>query len=141
MDYKKLQINFERELLLQIVISMREKKLDKKGAKKVAKAFMPAMASIDEAAFIEKTARLCEFYPEILEAFLKTIKEYDEELKTKNLKLTREGIRKSSEFSREAPGIVHARLEEQFLEDVNGSKTQKFRQEPLTEGGEEYGSN
>ncbi len=97
MDYKTLQINFERELLLQIVISMREKKLDKKGAKKVAKAFMPAMTSVDEAAFINKTARLCEFFPEILEAFLKTIKEYDEELKNKNLKLTREELVKGGE--------------------------------------------
>lgn len=53
-------------------------KLTKKNAKKVAKAFVPTLTSEDADTFIEKNARLCEFYPEIMEAFLVTIKDYEQ---------------------------------------------------------------
>ncbi len=80
MDYKTLQTNFERELLFQIIYNMRRQKLSKKGARKVAKAFLPTLTSEDANVFIDKNARLCEFYPEIMEAFITTIKEYEKEV-------------------------------------------------------------
>jgi Asp-tRNA(Asn)/Glu-tRNA(Gln) amidotransferase B subunit len=78
MEYKTLQTNFERELLFQIIQNIKRKKLTKKNAKKVAKAFVPTLTSEDADTFIEKNARLCEFYPEIMEAFLVTIKDYEQ---------------------------------------------------------------
>ncbi len=83
MDYITLQKNFERELLFQIINKMRQKKLGKDQARLVSKAFLPTLKSVDEKDFIRQNARLCEFYPEILEAFLVTVKEYDD-LTTEN---------------------------------------------------------
>jgi hypothetical protein len=111
MDYKTLTTNFERELLFQIIYKMRQQKLTKKGARKVAKAFLPTLTSADAQEFIEKNARLCEFYPEILEAFITTIKQYDEEQKFQNLK--------------------------QVREEMEGTCPSKV----LTKGGEEHGRN
>jgi len=85
MEYKTLQTNFERELLFQIIQNIKRKKLTKKNAKKVAKAFVPTLTSEDADTFIEKNARLCEFYPEIMEAFLVTIKDYEQYVVTSGL--------------------------------------------------------
>ncbi len=98
MDYKTLQKNFERELLVQIIQNMRVKKLNKKGAKKVAKAFLPTLTCENTDQFIERNARLCEFYPEIMEAFLITIKDYEERLRVDRLNLAREKLTKVGEL-------------------------------------------
>ncbi len=85
MDYQTLQTNFERELLFQIIQNIKRKKLTKKDAKTVAKAFVPTLTSDDADTFIAKNARLCEFYPEIMEAFLVTMKEYEKYVVTTGL--------------------------------------------------------
>lgn len=85
MDYLTLQTNFERELLFQIIFKLGQKKLEKARARKVAQAFLPTLKSIDAPEFIKRNAKLSEFYPEILEAFLVTVKEYDRQKTEINL--------------------------------------------------------
>jgi len=85
MELKTLQTNFERELLFQIIYKMRHNKLTRVRARKVAKAFLPTLKFNSAEEFIAKNATLSEFYPEILEAFLVTVNDYEKETKGKNL--------------------------------------------------------
>lgn len=89
MELKTLQTNFERELLFQIISNLRHDKLTKSRAKNVAKAFLPTLKLNDAEEFILNNAKLSEFYPEILEAFLVSVKKYEEETKLNKLNLVR----------------------------------------------------
>ncbi len=79
MTYKTLQTNFERELLFQIIQNLRHKKLTHEEAKIVAQRFMPVLKSETAQEFIESLAKLAQYHPEILEAFIKTIREYEKD--------------------------------------------------------------
>lgn len=77
MEYKTLLTNFQRELLFSIILNMRKGKIDKKQSKKIAKIVLPAFKSESIEAFFKEIERISKYSPEISEAFVKTLKEYE----------------------------------------------------------------
>lgn len=79
MTYKTLQTNFERELLFQIIYNMRLKKISYRRAKEVSKVFLPVLKSEGIEEFIKELSVLSRNYPEIMEAFIITVRQYENE--------------------------------------------------------------
>lgn len=93
MTFKTLKTNFERELLFQIIQNLRKDKLSHVQAQILAQNFLPILRSESSEEFIEKLSKLGQFHPEILEAFVITIKEYEIESQDERLKNAREKIK------------------------------------------------
>lgn len=95
MTYKKLQNNFERELLFQIITKIRRAQISSIRARKIAQAFLPALKSKDAETFIGILNKLCYGYPEMLEAYIKAVKEYEDEKVTEGLVKARTNIKRA----------------------------------------------
>lgn len=93
MTYQTLVTNFERELLFQIIYNMRQKKLSSERARKTAKDFLPVLRSKNAEEFIESLSRLSRTSPEVMEAFIKTVKEYEKEKVIEELIKVRIGLK------------------------------------------------
>lgn len=135
MTYKTLQTNFERELLLQVITGLRQKKFSNDYAKRIAKAFLPALNSENPDQFMDSLTKMSYRYPEIMNAFIPVAKDYEKEMVSVNLEKVRSEMEESATSSLNALGIIHARVEERNQADLIDSKTQRVRQESL-KGGE-----
>ena len=94
MNYKTLQTNFQRELLYQIITSLKSGKLTHPRARQMASDFLPTLKLESPEAFIEKVSKLSEEYPEILNAFLASIKQYEKSQVKEGLESARTSILK-----------------------------------------------
>lgn len=92
MEYKTLLTNFQRELLFSIILNMRKGKIDKKQAKKIAKVVLPAFKSESIEAFFKEIERISKYSPEISEAFVKTLEEYEKETLEEKIKIVRQSL-------------------------------------------------
>lgn len=92
MTFKKLKTNFERELLFQIIQNLRKERLTHDSAQSLAKEFLPLLRSETSEDFINKVSKLSEKHPEILEAFLISVKDYEKDHITDSLETARTKI-------------------------------------------------
>lgn len=92
MSIKTLKMNFQRELLFSLILNMRKGEIDKKYARKIARALKVEFGkdSIDE--FLDGVETLCKYSPEITEAFIKVAREYEEELLVDRLYAVRKDL-------------------------------------------------
>ncbi len=95
MTYKKLQNNFERELLFQIITRIRRGQISSLRARRIAQAFLPVLKNEDPENFITTLNKLCYGYPEMLEAYIKAVKEYEDEEVMEGLVLARTHIKRA----------------------------------------------
>lgn len=93
MTYKKLQSTFQKELLYQIITNLRNKKLSHNRAKRTAQVFLPVLKSEDEKIFLDALTKLSYSYPEILEASIVAVGEYEKEKIIEELIRVRHGLK------------------------------------------------
>lgn len=85
MNYQQLKNNFERELLFQIISNLRLKRLTNDESKRIARDFLPIINCENEKEFIKNLSKLSERYPQVRDAYLRTIEEYDNSQKNEKL--------------------------------------------------------
>lgn len=94
MTYQTLQTNFERELLFHLIFNMKKGRITKARAQKVAKAFLQVLKKEQTIeGFMSSLSKEAQFYPEIREAFLTAIKEYEKEHVQENLEKVRQVLK------------------------------------------------
>lgn len=94
MTYKQLQTNFERELLLHLVLGLRRERISNERSKKIASEFLKILrAETTVDGFRDKLSKISQFYPEIREAFLTTFEDYEKDLKNVRLQQASEYIK------------------------------------------------
>lgn len=92
MEYKSILTNFQRELLFSIILHMKRGRIDKKQAKKIAKIVLPAFKSKSTEEFFKEIERISRYSPEISEAFVKTLKVYEDQTLDKRLRTIRKDL-------------------------------------------------
>ncbi len=93
MDYKSLKTNFERELLYQVIIRIREKRLTLTRAQKIAIAFLPAVKEETPELFLQRVSKVSEGFPELTEAFIASVSKYEQENQTSKLNEVRRKLK------------------------------------------------
>lgn len=79
MEYKTLKTNFQRELLFFIILNLKRGKITKAYIKKVSKALLPVFKSETTEDFISGIERMCKYSPEVTDAFIRAVQEYEKE--------------------------------------------------------------
>ena len=88
MSQKNLKLNFQRELLFQIILNVKQKRLTIKYAQKIAQMIVPLLKQeLEDKDFIEKISTLSQRVIEIREATIKTLIEYEKIIKQERLNL------------------------------------------------------
>ena len=90
MTIKTLQTNFERELLFHIIFQIKKDRISNGRAQEVSKEFLKVLIREDTVeGFMESIAKLTPYYPEIREAFLTIITQYEKETVEEKLREVR----------------------------------------------------
>lgn len=86
MTFKQLKNNLQREILFQIIFRMRHKSLTTDRASQIAQEILSVMKNEEIADnLLNNTAKLCQYFPEISQAYVKTAKQYDDEMKEEKI--------------------------------------------------------
>ncbi len=94
MTYKKLQTNFERELLFCLIFNMKKGQITRERGQQVSREFLQVLKNETTIeGFMQNLSRKAEFYPEIREAFLIVAEEFEAENIKENLIIVRERLR------------------------------------------------
>ena len=98
MNYKTLQTTFERELIFEIIMGLRKGKLSYEGSKGIAKAFLPSVEkeTVDE--FVESLVRLCRYFPEVTNAFIRAYSVYEKERREMTLLTVRNELKGGEQY-------------------------------------------
>ncbi len=99
MEYKTLKTNFQRELLFFIILNMRRGKITKKNAKLIAKIVTPFFKNENIDEFLKGIEKACKYSPEITEAFIKTVREYEKATLKGKITMVRNSINQDQSFS------------------------------------------
>ena len=90
MTYQTLQTNFEKELLFNLIFSLKRKKITKEQGQKIAKEFLRVLRTSEDAeSFISEISKIAPYYLEIRETFLKVASQYEKENVQERLVSTR----------------------------------------------------
>lgn len=92
MDYKTLKTNFQRELLVQIVLKLKRKEISTKYVQRIAQIIVPLkkLPTLEE--FLKEVALNSTRSPEIRDAYITTLKGYEDIVKDERLKEVRTNI-------------------------------------------------
>lgn len=94
MLYKQLQTNFERELLFHLIFNMKKGRTSTLRAKEIAREFLVTLRSAENPQeFMNALSKKAEFYPEVRDAFLTVVKEYEKALVDENLEKVRKMLK------------------------------------------------
>lgn len=94
MNYQTLTINFERELLLQLIANMRKGVIQKDKAKVIAQVFLGILKEEKtKEEFMENMYKVAPYYTELREACLKVAATYENENTEDALKNVRENFK------------------------------------------------
>lgn len=94
MENNKLITNFEREILFQIVFRLRQGRISSKKAQEIAIQVLKVIKNKpNEHDFSKKMAKVCEYYPEVMEAYIATFAEHEKDVKSENIKNVLESLK------------------------------------------------
>lgn len=71
--------NFKRDLMTRIIIELRHAKITTRYARRIAQEVLPLFQSPTVKDFSHAASKISQYYPEIRDSFMKTLKEYENE--------------------------------------------------------------